>query len=114
MIINILKSMGEGTRLRILTLLFISDKPVCVGNIETVLGTSGPNASRHLKRLLRDGLVTVMKQTQFVYYSLNKDILSKYAFIALMLNQNFEESDECKPDIERLEELLRIYSEQNK
>jgi ArsR family transcriptional regulator len=104
MIINILKSMGEGTCLRILTLLFVSDKPVCVGNIETVLGTSGPNASRHLKRLRSDGLVTVMKQTQFVYYSLNKELLSDYAFISLMLKQNFDESDECKSDIERLEE----------
>lgn len=114
MIINILKSMGEGTRLRILTLLFSSDKPVCVGNIETVLGTSGPNASRHLKRLLKDDLVTMTKKTQFVYYSLNKELLIKYPFISLMLEQNFSESSECRIDIKKLEELILFYLEQNK
>ncbi len=107
MILDIMKSLNDRTRLRILSILYYKNESMCVGDVEASLQLSQPNASRHLKRLLNDGFVIASKKTQFVYYELNPQILKKYDFLPCLLRKNIEEMDECKEDIERLGNLKK-------
>ncbi|MCB2292812.1 metalloregulator ArsR/SmtB family transcription factor [Clostridium algoriphilum] len=105
MILDIMKCLYDKTRLRILSILYYKNEPMCVGSVESSLQLSQPNASRHLKRLLNDGVVIVSKKTQFVYYELNPQILKEYYFLKCLLKKNIEEMEECKEDIKRLEKV---------
>lgn len=100
-----MKSLYDSTRLRILCILFYRNLPMCVGDVEAALQLSQPNASRHLKRLLEDGLVISYKKTQFVYYELNGEMMKEYDFLLCLLRKNIEEMKECSEDIKRLESL---------
>ena len=105
MILDIMKCLCDKTRLRILSILYYKNEPMCVGFVEVSLQLSQPNASRHLKKLLNDGLVIVSKKTQFVYYELNPQILMEYDFLRCLLKKNMEEMEVCKQDIDRLKNL---------
>lgn len=105
MILDIMKSLYDKTRLRILSILYYQNSPMCVGDVESSLQLSQPNASRHLKRLLEDRLVISHKKTQFVYYELNPEIIKEYDFLLCLLRKNLEEMRECMEDIERLNSL---------
>lgn len=100
MVLDLLKSIGEQTRLRMLTLLFYADERVCVGTVEYILKISGPNASRHLKRLLEDKLLVATKENQNVYYEINKDTFEKNKFLNLLIDKNFKDSVLCQEDVE--------------
>jgi len=104
MILDIMKCLYDKTRLRILSILYYRNEPMCVGAFEESLQLSQPNASRHLKRLLNDGFVIVSKKTQFVYYELNPEILKEYTFLACLLRKNIEEMEVCKDDI-----IMRVH-----
>jgi len=105
MILDIMKCLYDKTRLRILSILYYVNEPMCVGFVEESLQLSQPNASRHLKRLLNDGFVIVSKKTQFVYYELNPQIIKEYDFLNCLLSKNIKEMKECKEDIKRFENL---------
>jgi len=105
MILDIMKCLYDKTRLRILSILFYKNGPMCVGQVEDSLRLSQPNASRHLKRLLNDGFVIVSKKTQFVYYELDPKILEEYDFLICLLEKNIEEMHECAEDIKRLKDI---------
>lgn len=107
MILDIMKCLYDKTRLRILSILYYKNEPMCVGMVEESLQLSQPNASRHLKRLLNDGFVIVSKKTQFVYYELNPQILKEYDFLNCLLKKNIEEMNECTEDIKRLKDIKR-------
>jgi len=108
MILDIMKCLYDKTRLRILSILFYKNGPMCVGQVEGSLRLSQPNASRHLKRLLNDGFVIMSKKTQFVYYELNPKILKEYDFLICLLKKNTEEMKECTEDIKRLKDMQRV------
>ncbi|MGV8979554.1 ArsR/SmtB family transcription factor [Clostridium sp.] len=107
MILNIMKCLYDKTRLRILSILYYKNGPMCVGSVEESLQLSQPNASRHLKRLLNDGFVIMSKKTQFVYYELNPQLLKEYDFLNCLLKKNIEEMEECKDDIRRMENKIK-------
>ncbi|RUT31902.1 ArsR family transcriptional regulator [Paenibacillus zeisoli] len=66
---DILKLLGDRTRLTIMTLLH--ERELCVCEIVDFLKTSQPNISQHMRKLKAGGLVTEAKRGQWVYYSLN-------------------------------------------
>jgi len=70
-IVNMLKSLSDETRLRIINLLF--DGELCVCDIMEVLQITQTKASRHLIYLKNAGLVKDRKQAQWVHYSLSHD-----------------------------------------
>ncbi len=67
-LVGLLRAAGEGTRLRLLTLL--SDGEHSVKDLTEILGQSQPRVSRHLKLLADAGLVTRNAEGAWAYYGL--------------------------------------------
>ncbi|MEM8799417.1 MAG: metalloregulator ArsR/SmtB family transcription factor [Pseudomonadota bacterium] len=68
-LVNILKSMGETTRLRILFLL--TEMELTVSELTQVLCQSQPRVSRHLKLLTEAGLIQRFREGAWVFYRLD-------------------------------------------
>ena len=66
-----LKLLSDKTRLTILALL--KEQEMCVCDIVTILETTQPNISQHLRKLKVGGLVNETRRAQWIYYSLNMD-----------------------------------------
>ena len=67
---EIFRSLGDPTRLRILTLLRAME--LSVGEVAQVLGQSQPRVSRHVKILIDSGLVERRKEGSWVFLSLGQ------------------------------------------
>jgi DNA-binding transcriptional ArsR family regulator len=65
---EILRAMGDETRLRILRILLVGQK--CVGELVDVLGASQPHVSHHLRILRQAGLVEGVREGQRICYRL--------------------------------------------
>ena len=68
---NVLRAAGEGTRLRLLSLL--NDGEHSVKDLTEILGQSQPRVSRHLKLLADAGLVTRNAEGAWAYYGLARN-----------------------------------------
>ena len=68
--VDLFKALSDETRLRIVLLL--SEKELCVCQIEAALVLSQVKVSRHLTILKYAGLVRCRKEGTWVYYSLAK------------------------------------------
>lgn len=103
-IVEILKALGDETRVRIVHLL--QEKPLCVCEIQEILGISQSNTSRHLIKLKNAKLIQGDKKAQWVYYSLAPHTLQTYSFLEeLMKNLNQYE------DLERDRQALKTLQE---
>ena len=69
--VEALKALAEPSRLRVYCLLVQIHERICVAEAMDVLGESQYNVSRHLKSLLKAGLVTANKEGKWVFYTLN-------------------------------------------
>ncbi len=69
-----LRALGEGTRLRIISLLL--GRPSNVGDMVTALRLAQYNLSRHLRVLREAGLLRVVKQGQFRIYTVEPEYLA--------------------------------------
>ncbi len=65
---QVLKAMGEPTRIRLLNLLRVGD--ICVCDLQAVLRISQSNVSRHLAALRHVGLVNYTRKGFRIIYSL--------------------------------------------
>ncbi|USB34947.1 metalloregulator ArsR/SmtB family transcription factor [Paenibacillus sp. YPG26] len=98
---DILKLLGDKTRLTIMALLY--EKELCVCEIVDFLKTSQPNISQHMRKLKNGGLVKEAKRGQWVYYSLDiedkpfiREILRHVPSQKGMIQQaNCEDNDCC-------------------
>jgi ubiquinone/menaquinone biosynthesis C-methylase UbiE/DNA-binding transcriptional ArsR family regulator len=68
-LVGVLRAAGEGTRLRLLSLL--NDGEHSVKDLTEILGQSQPRVSRHLKLLADAGLVTRNAEGAWAYYGLS-------------------------------------------
>lgn len=99
-IIDVLKALADDTRLRILNLLI--KEPLCVCDLEVILGLSQSNTSRHLIKLKNAKLITSEKRAQWVYYQVNSKMLEKHAFVKKLLEQELSKISKCLEDAEIL------------
>ena len=76
-IMTVLKALADDTRMNILSLLL--KKNYCVRALSQNLKISEAAISQHLKVLREAGLITGEKQSYFVHYSVNKEILHELA-----------------------------------
>jgi len=95
------RALGDPTRLRILRLL--SEAPLNVTELVSVVGVAQPSVSHHLSRLRRLGLVREERQSGFTYYSLAVDAKD----VRWPLIQLAREGDDGSGDRARLTDLLR-------
>jgi ArsR family transcriptional regulator, arsenate/arsenite/antimonite-responsive transcriptional repressor len=84
-IVRIMKSLSDGTRLRIISLLLKSDKPVCICELVDALDLAQYNVSKHMKELKYAGLVNERREGKFIYYSVvpEQDKFLKTIFAAV-------------------------------
>ncbi|MEW9050137.1 MAG: metalloregulator ArsR/SmtB family transcription factor [Neobacillus sp.] len=68
---QVLKLMGDKTRLTISALLM--KRELCVCELLEVFDVSQPSISQHLRKLKDAGLVKETRKGQWIYYSLNKE-----------------------------------------
>lgn len=102
--VEILKALGDETRVRILHL--VQEKPLCVCEIQEILGISQSNTSRHLIKLKNAKLIRGDKKAQWVYYSLASDTFQEYSFLQeLLKNLNLYN------DLERDRQALKTLQE---
>ena len=66
--VAVLKALADETRLRIVGLI-LEAEDLCACEVEAILGLRQSNASRHLGRLVREGLLASNKMGQWVHYS---------------------------------------------
>jgi len=97
---QILKALSDETRVRILNILMNGE--LCVGEIEHLLNINQSNASRHLSTLKNACLITYEKNAQWIFYSINKNILEKHSFIKVLLESELPQLDLYIKDKERL------------
>ena len=82
---DIFKALNDPTRREILDMLKIND--MTAGDIATKFNMTAPSISHHLDKLKRAGLVTTVKQGQFVLYSLNTTIVDDLLQYVLTLKK---------------------------
>jgi ArsR family transcriptional regulator len=102
-ILNVLKSLSDETRLRIINLLY--EKELCVCDIMEVLQIPQTKASRHLSYLKNAGIVSDRKQAQWVYYSLTPE--GKMKFIQSLIFDHLRQLPQSAADLTGLQEWLK-------
>ena len=101
--IEIYKALSDESRLRILNILF--RKELCVCEIESILNLSQTNVSRHLNKLKYSGLLSIKKESRWVYYSINEDFIKENNYLYQHLNERFKDENFFNEDVLRMEEL---------
>lgn len=99
-LIQVIKALGDETRMRILNLL--KNGELCVCEIEILLDINQSNASRHLSKLTNANILEYFKQAKYVYYKLNEDTLKEYPFIEEILEREAGKLKICQSDNSRL------------
>ena len=95
-LIQMLKALGDETRIRIVNIL--REGPLCVCEIESILELTQSNASRHLNKLMNAKIATYYKEAKFVYYKLDEKTINKHSFINELLDNELEKEEKLKYD----------------
>ena len=82
---DIFKAMNDSTRREILKMLRVQD--MTAGDIAAKFDMTAPSISHHLDKLKRAGLVTTIKQGQYVLYSINTTIIDDIIQYVLTLKK---------------------------
>ena len=78
-LVKIYKALGEPTRLQIVNKLANAPEMACNEMIDELDIQSNSTLTHHLKLLIDCGLLVVKKEGKYRYYSLQRDVLVKYA-----------------------------------
>jgi ArsR family transcriptional regulator len=105
----IFKALGDDIRLRIFGLLFKNE--LCVCDIESVLGISQVNVSRHLAKMKSSGVLTSKKKAQWVYYTVNRMLVVKHPELLEALDREIKNTTECKKDMKTLAKVKKSKKE---
>lgn len=81
--VKIYKAIGENTRLQIVKILAKNQALTCQEMADQLKITSNSTLTYHLKPLLDCGLLTVRGEGTFRYYSLQRQVVERYAPILL-------------------------------
>lgn len=101
-LIQIMKAMGDETRLRILNIL--SKSELCVCEIEQLMDINQSNASRHLNKLTTTGLIKYEKRALYVYYKINSNAFDEFPFLRVFISLELSKIEKCKADLVKLVE----------
>ncbi|MCD2181747.1 metalloregulator ArsR/SmtB family transcription factor [Rhizobium sp. TRM96647] len=107
-IVEVLKTAGESTRLRLLALLSRGD--LTVTDLTDILGQSQPRISRHLKLLAEAALIERYQEGAWAYFRLAHDGAA-VALARLLLERTDAADPVFKRDAERLDVLKRARAE---
>ncbi len=91
-IVRVLRTLGDETRFKIITLLLGND--LCVGALAHILNISKPAVSQHLKILREVGLIRGEKRGYWTHYVVEKDALLESARYLQNLSERYSDSAE--------------------
>ncbi|MCQ6281393.1 helix-turn-helix transcriptional regulator [Bacillus sp. EB600] len=100
---NVLKLLGDKTRLTIVGIL--KRRECCVCELLEVFDTSQPSISQHLRKLKDAGLIKEDRRGQWIYYSLNSQS-ELYTLIEDILEHVPDQTEKIK-QIEKSNPTLR-------
>lgn len=100
-IIEVLKALAHENRIRILNLL--AESELCVCELENIMQITQSNASRHLSKLKQVDLIKGRKKAQWIYYSLNQEMMTEHKFLQYLIEKELKEFKDAKEDKLRLE-----------
>ncbi len=76
---EVFKALGDVNRMLIIFILASGeDEKVCVTELATRLGITQPAVSRHLRTLRHAGIVEPKKEGNQVYYTFNRNAMTRY------------------------------------
>lgn len=101
-IVDVLKTIAEPTRLRILKLL--SEGDLTVSELTGILGQSQPRVSRHLKLMLNSRLIKRQQEGSWALFRLSRDAASD-VLVQELLNRIDTSDETISRDAERLAEV---------
>jgi ArsR family transcriptional regulator, arsenate/arsenite/antimonite-responsive transcriptional repressor len=90
---NLLKLLGDKTRLTIVAIL--KQRECCVCEFLEVFDTSQPSISQHLRKLKDAGLVKEERRGQWIYYSINQQS-DLYGLMEDILDHLPDQTDKIK------------------
>ncbi|TDO78285.1 ArsR family transcriptional regulator [Halanaerobium saccharolyticum] len=99
-IIEVLKALAHENRIRILNLL--EESELCVCELENIMQVTQSNASRHLSKLKQVDLIKGRKKAQWIYYSLNQELLTEHKFLQYLIEEEIKNFEAAKEDKSRL------------
>jgi len=102
---EVLKILGDETRLRILNLL--TRQELCVCMIEETLDITQTNASKHLNRLRHSGVITCRKLAQWCFYSVNGSFENEFGELFVFLKKQWKTCQQYIEDMQRLDCLIK-------
>ena len=83
LLVKIYKALGEHTRLQIVKTLASETHMACMDMTDALEINTNSTLTHHLKILIDAGLVSVRKEGTYRYYSLQRDVIKKYAPIII-------------------------------
>ena len=102
--LSVFKACSDETRLRILFLL--TQRELCVCELEAVLEMPQGKISRHLTVLKHAGLVTSRRDATWIYYSLREPGTCLEALLRRYLRECQKDKEVVRSDFERFEEKV--------
>lgn len=105
-IVEIMKALSDENRIRIVNLLLQGE--LCVCEIETILGLSQTNASRHLAKLKTAGIVEIRKEYQWVYYKIREKFIVENKPLFEYLISELNEDQICSADCRKLKTFKEL------
>ena len=97
---EIYKALSDESRLRIINILL--QRELCVCEIESVLGMSQTNVSRHLNKLKQTGIVVSKKESQWAYYRMSEAFIENNLSLVAHLRSKFCLSEELLRDVDKI------------
>lgn len=99
--VEVFKALSDENRVRILNIL--KEGELCVCEIESILGITQSNASRHLNKLKSLKIIGADKKAQWVYYFIDKNFIAENEMLYNYLSEKLTKEDTYTKDIEKLE-----------
>lgn len=103
--VNLLGTLSNKTRLRLLKLLISFDEEICVCEFEDALNLPQYTVSRHLNKLKERNLVESRREGTWAYYSLNSELDPAEKGIINWFDE-FIEEEICEEDKKEMEGRL--------
>lgn len=102
-LLKIVKALADENRLRVLNVL--AKKELCVCEMESILGITQSNTSRHLIKLSEAEIIRSEKKGQFVFYSLNPKTMDQFPFLKSLIGQELPAVPKYQADLKSLAEF---------
>lgn len=99
---EVFKALSDENRMRLFHLL--SQKPLCVCELEVLLEMNQSNVSRHLNKLKVAGLITALKEGLWVHYVINEDFSDASEALMNYLDQVWKQEPVYLRDQHRFEQ----------